>query len=285
VSDDPEPRRAAAQITELRAGHLDGAGMFVPAPGGSLIHDLAIDPTAQESVPDTESIRTLRATRCRQATFAPVFRIAITTRHTSRVGSANRRSQRKRDKEAFMARATVMNRFVKGFCVVVGLAMVAGTVSYAAGTRIIRIEDQCDPETFNAVFGDATCVSSHPGVAFEHFINELLHTQRAGGWMFSARQVNITEGQQFQARNDGGEVHTFTEVDEFGGGFIPELNDLSGNPVPAPECIALTQKPGFPLIDELIPAGGKSEAEDEDAGTHHYQCCIHPWMRMDVTVR
>ena len=103
--------------------------------------------------------------------------------------------------------------------------------------------------------------------------------------MFSARQVNITEGQQFQAQNDGGEVHTFTEVDEFGGGFIPELNDLSGTPVPAPECIALTQKPGFPFIDELIPAGGKTEAEDEDAGTHHYQCCIHPWMRMDVTVR
>jgi plastocyanin len=49
--------------------------------------------------------------------------------------------------------------------------------------------------------------------------------------------------------------------------------------------MALTQKPGFPFIDELIPAGGKSEAEDEDAGTHHYQCCIHPWMRMDVTVR
>ena len=184
-----------------------------------------------------------------------------------------------------MARVTVMNRFLKGLCVAVGFAMVAGTVSHAAGTRIIRMEDQCDPETFNAQFGDGTCVSGHRGVTFEHFINELMHTQRAGGWMFSARQVNITEGQQFQAQNNGGEVHTFTEVDEFGGGFIQELNDLSGTPEPAPECIALTQKPGFPFIDELIPAGGKSVAEDEDAGTHHYQCCIHPWMRMDVTVR
>ena len=63
-----------------------------------------------------------------------------------------------------MARVTVVNRFVKGFCVAVGLAMVAGTVSYAAGTRIIRIQDQCDPETFDAVFGDGTCVSSHQGV-------------------------------------------------------------------------------------------------------------------------
>src|SRR5262245_20493867 len=167
-----------------------------------------------------------------------------------------------------MARVTVLNRFVKGFSVAVGLAMVAGTVSYAAGTRIIRIQDQCDPETFDAVFGDGTCVSSHQGVTLEHFMNEPLHTQRAGRWMFRPRQVNITEDQQFQAQNNGGEVHTFTEVDEFGGGFIPELNDASGNPVPAPECIALTQKPGFPVIDELIPPGGKSEAEDEEPGTH-----------------
>jgi hypothetical protein len=120
-----------------------------------------------------------------------------------------------------MARVIVMNRFVKGFCIAVGLAMFAGTVSYAAGARIIRMEDQCDPETFNAVFGDGTCVSSHPGVIFEHFINELMHTQLAGGWMFSARQVNITEGQQFQAQNNGGEVHTFTEVDEFWGRVYP----------------------------------------------------------------
>src|SRR5262245_58358818 len=100
-----------------------------------------------------------------------------------------------------MSGVTVMNRFVKGLCAAVGLAMVAGTVSYAAGTRIIRIEDQCGPETFNAVFGDGTCVTSHPGVTFEHFINELMHTQLAGSWMFSARQVNIAEGQQFQAQN------------------------------------------------------------------------------------
>ena len=97
-----------------------------------------------------------------------------------------------------MDRVTVINRCVKGFCVAVGLAMVAGTVSYAAGARIIRMEDQCDPETFNAVFGDGTCVNSHPGVTFEHFINELMLTQSAGGWMFSARQVNISEGERWR---------------------------------------------------------------------------------------
>src|SRR5258707_115588 len=32
---------AGSQVSELRAGHLDGAGNFVDAPGGSLINDRA----------------------------------------------------------------------------------------------------------------------------------------------------------------------------------------------------------------------------------------------------
>jgi CxxC motif-containing protein (DUF1111 family) len=50
----------ASQVTVLRAGHLDQTGNFVEAPGGSLIHDRAIDPRAQESVPQRENIRTQR---------------------------------------------------------------------------------------------------------------------------------------------------------------------------------------------------------------------------------
>jgi len=50
-----------SQIAVLRAGHLDSKGMFKDAPGGSLINDRAIDPSIQEVVPDSESIRTFRA--------------------------------------------------------------------------------------------------------------------------------------------------------------------------------------------------------------------------------
>jgi Tol biopolymer transport system component/CxxC motif-containing protein (DUF1111 family) len=42
----------SSQITELRAGHLDAAGNFVEAPGGSLIHARATDARIQERVPD-----------------------------------------------------------------------------------------------------------------------------------------------------------------------------------------------------------------------------------------
>src|SRR5436305_9605407 len=45
-----------SQITEMRAGHLDSAGNFVDAPGGSLIHTRAIDAQIQERVPDGSRI-------------------------------------------------------------------------------------------------------------------------------------------------------------------------------------------------------------------------------------
>jgi hypothetical protein len=71
-------------------------------------------------------------------------------------------------------------------------------------------------------------------------------------------------------------VHTLTEVEEFGGGIVPLLNQLSGNNQVAPQCIALE-------ADDFIPPGGfDADDEVEEAGTELYQCCIHPWMRTVV---
>src|SRR5438132_5211165 len=53
---------AGRQISELRAGDLDGAGNFVDAPGGSLINDRATNANIQERVPGAENIRTFRMT-------------------------------------------------------------------------------------------------------------------------------------------------------------------------------------------------------------------------------
>jgi hypothetical protein len=82
-------------------------------------------------------------------------------------------------------------------------------------------------------------------------------------------------GQTLVVVNQGGEVHTFTEVEDFGGGSVLALNELSGNPVPAPECLNLA--PG----DFVAPAASRTD-EVEAPGTVHYQCCIHPWMRLDL---
>lgn len=64
---------AAGQFTEIRAGHLDSNGNFVnptvpindganTITGRSIINDRAVVPQAQEHIPDTETIRALRAT-------------------------------------------------------------------------------------------------------------------------------------------------------------------------------------------------------------------------------
>jgi CxxC motif-containing protein (DUF1111 family) len=53
---------AGSQISELRAGHRDGFGNFVDAPGGSLINDRAVDASIQERVPGAEDVRTFRMT-------------------------------------------------------------------------------------------------------------------------------------------------------------------------------------------------------------------------------
>ena len=77
---------------------------------------------------------------------------------------------------------------------------------------------------------------------------------------------------------DLSQTHTFTEVEDFGGGIVPQLNERSGNTTVAPECAALEP-------DAMIPPGRHSEAEtEEEEGVERYQCCIHPWMRLELHV-
>ncbi len=158
------------------------------------------------------------------------------------------------------------------------VALAVGSSAGAAGVRTVQVKDQCDPATFNAAIGHGTCTGHNGGVPFDTFIAELQHTQQAGAWHFAPDPVRLQPGDAFDARNVGGETHTFTEVDEFGGGFVDFLNDLSGNPSPAPECLNLAPS-------DFIAPGGTTSPDIETPGVHHYQCCIHPWMRTDVIVK
>ena len=163
-------------------------------------------------------------------------------------------------------------------CVAIGLILLGGNVAgQSPAVRVVNVLDRCDPVSFNAMFGPV-CFSDQPGVNVDTFLNVLGSAGQIGSWRFSPGTINLRNGQAFQPQNNGGEDHTFTEVDDFGGGFIQELNDLTGNPIPAPECLNI---PGL----EFIPPGGSGEQEVESPGSHKYQCCIHPWMRATVTVR
>ena len=143
--------------------------------------------------------------------------------------------------------------------------------------RIVNVMDACDSTTFNATVGPGTCVRAG-GVRFAEFVSQIQKHGGAGAWHFAPPEIETTVGTTLLAVNRGGETHTFTEVEQFGGGIVPLLNDLSGNPVPAPECLRLE-------ADDFIPPSETYTDTVESPGTELYQCCIHPWMRTMVHVR
>lgn len=95
-------------------------------------------------------------------------------------------------------------------------------------------------------------------------------------WRNQPSYLTIGAGHGVRVTNRGGRVHTLTEVADFGGGFIPDLN---GALIPTPEC-----------GDNFIPAAGvefvapgeTQRLEGLDPGLHKFQCCIHPWMRAAI---
>ncbi len=145
-----------------------------------------------------------------------------------------------------------------------------------ASQHVVTMFDACDPETFNAALGAGSC-SRSGGVRFATFLEQLGKHGSVGAWHFAPAEVTMKVGQMLVATNNGGETHTFTEVDEYGGGIVPQLNELSGLTMVAPEC---TQLKG---TDFLAPNASSSE-EEQEAGVEKYQCCIHPWMRAEVRI-
>ena len=144
-------------------------------------------------------------------------------------------------------------------------------------TKTVRIMDECDPATFDAAIGQPGSCVRNGGMKFDQFVSVLTRLQTVPSWRFAPDNVNIRVGDVLAATNAGGEGHTFTEVEEFGGGVVDFLNALAGTPKKAPECVALG------LSDLVAPGATKSEVTDE-AGDEKYQCCIHPWMRAVVHI-
>jgi len=151
------------------------------------------------------------------------------------------------------------------------------TIFGAAGRtqNVIDLHDACDPESFNAAVGPGTCVRNG-GVSFENFLELLTRHHSVGAWRFTPPQTNMGVGDVLMAVNVGGETHTFTEVEEFGGGIVPDLNQRMGLTTVAPEC--------NPATLTFIPAGGSTSETEDEEGVEKYQCCIHPWMRAEVRI-
>jgi len=145
-------------------------------------------------------------------------------------------------------------------------------------SRTVRMFDDCDPASFDAALHDPNACIGKGKTTFDRFIAELTRSQVAQKWRFDPQHVEVEKGNDVFAINKGGEVHTFTRVANFGGGIVPILNTLSGNPTPAPECTTLEP-------DDFVAPGAMYTAELNTDKLQHFQCCIHPWMRADVRLK
>jgi plastocyanin len=146
------------------------------------------------------------------------------------------------------------------------------------GPAKIAIRDDCDP-TDPAWTPTGGCLLRRGNVRFAEFnaeLSSLLSTAVVGhqAWRNDPSYLVADAGHTVHVRNEGGRVHTFTEVAQFGGGRVPNPG-LNKGLVTAPECLTSTDiRPGASVeLTELLP------------GNHRFQCCIHPWMRGIVKVR
>jgi hypothetical protein len=173
------------------------------------------------------------------------------------------------------------------------LVVVAGSLlltvratGVASGSTTIRLWDGCDPVSFNQVLGPGGCLpGGHAQETFETFINEVTLDKIAGAWRYGSTKYVLSPGTDTSLQNRGGETHTFTKVQKFGGGVVPILNQLSGNPNPAPECLAPPSSTSIFVAGKTTVAGPTAGSPALPSGTSKYQCCIHPWMRTVVTVK
>jgi hypothetical protein len=179
-----------------------------------------------------------------------------------------------------------------------GLVLLVGF--WAIGSRVVTAQvfsndarislmDNCDPVTL-APFCIQTAHSGDVGIVeFLALLYSPLSKTIIGhpSFRFEPAYLDIREGQALRLTNNGGDVHTFTEVVQFGGGLVPGLNGAADPTFPPPPVgtIPLTVAPECPLLQQAAFLGpGQTAVIKPSNGNHKYQCCIHPWMRAVVGV-
>jgi hypothetical protein len=163
----------------------------------------------------------------------------------------------------------------------------AGTSAMAQGNNVVQIValDECEPDSFNAALGPDFCRNvALAKLGFATTKDDLFTKAAAGtpdpGWDFEPDSVVKRRGTVLSVVNQGGEPHTFTEVAKFGGGFVDGLNH--GEDM-VPECVG-----GFANLNVArtrILQGSRLDVTHLSKGKHLFQCCIHPWMRVEVDIK
>ncbi|HEX8246171.1 MAG TPA: plastocyanin/azurin family copper-binding protein [Longimicrobium sp.] len=175
-----------------------------------------------------------------------------------------------------------MRHATRSLALLPALLLSAACSDTSGTTGRVQLQDDCDPATFNAALGAGNCThaSSSTGVTLANFNAELQATQKVSAWRMVPATMSVREGATLDVVNLGGETHSYTEVENFGGGRVPALNQASGNTTVAPECMDQAT-----FEASVVPSGQTKRHTFDETGTEKYQCCVHPWMRQTVMVR
>ncbi|SEQ27714.1 hypothetical protein SAMN05421756_10314 [Microlunatus flavus] len=141
--------------------------------------------------------------------------------------------------------------------------------------RVLELRDACDKASWDVEF-PGLCTRSAGSVSLPEFREELADGG-SGAWWIRQRSIGLDQGDSVAATNVGGIVHTFTEVDQFGKGCVPEWNQAVQDTVDNCDFGRFLQT--------LVAPGTSSAAQQPTVGVHRFQCLIHPWMRTTVTVK
>ena len=169
-------------------------------------------------------------------------------------------------------------------------ALAIPTTADARGVHVrkVRLQDRCDPASFNAAFGPPDVCVPHGGqlITVDEFLAKL--NPADGGhpkWNIHPDEIDLRSGDEISVTVRGGEFHTFTEVPVTEGlqpGCIPPLNEALGLTGPAPSPAQCDE---FFATSGVVANGGSTlTVSGLAAGTHLFMCEIHPWMRTVVTV-
>jgi len=175
-------------------------------------------------------------------------------------------------------------KFVLGAILLFGANLMMAQAASTPLTPVAQIIalDECEPSSFNAMLGADFCKNVALGAftSFTKLFDEASSGHPDPNWDFEPDVLTIKQGTTVNVANEGGEPHTFTEVKNFGGGFVDGLNHGEAT---APECAG-----GFGSVDVArtrILQGSSVNVSGLSKGEHLFQCCIHPWMRVKVEVK
>jgi hypothetical protein len=171
-----------------------------------------------------------------------------------------------------------------GLITAIGVASSAPATASSSKVISIKVEDRCDPTTFNAAGIPGGCfpVTDRGTVTFSE-LQQTINPVDFGhdGWRFTRTNVTMSTSDRLQISFRGGELHSFTQVDAFGRGCVDQLNLPLGLPSADDPTAAGTVcprdfgtvRPPDAVQDVTLPKG-----------TFHFMCVIHPWMRTTVRV-